>query len=278
VRLLPIVAASLMWAGVAPAQKFDVATIKPAAPGARGTIIRPMPGGRVNASNITLKDLIQIAYELQPFQISGGPPWLDSAHYDVEAKPDTPGNGGDWRPMLQTLLTERFQLTFHRETRELPMFALVQSRKDGKLAGGMTESKEGGCTPLDPAKPPPLPQPGKPVAPSCGNILLFRSTVGLRLDAASAPIARLAPTLSRLLGRPVVDETGVTGNFDMKMEWTPDGTEVAFMPSDTPKPPADAAGPSIFAALPEQLGLKLEPKKGPAEVFVIDHAEKPSEN
>jgi hypothetical protein len=116
--------------------KFDVASIKPAKPGAPGAPfmfgVRPMPGGGINATNVTLKLLIQNAYGLQDFQLSSGPGWIETARYNIEAQPDSPAGPNEWKEMLKNLLTDRFQLVLHRETRELPVYALVLARKDGQ--------------------------------------------------------------------------------------------------------------------------------------------------
>src|SRR5580704_3028348 len=110
--------------------EFEVASVKPAAPGAPGTMIRFGPGGGLTITNMTLKELIVIAYRIQPFQISGGPSWLDSAHYDIMAKPEAKPKQAEIPLMLQALLADRFQLALHREKRELPIYALVVARKD----------------------------------------------------------------------------------------------------------------------------------------------------
>jgi uncharacterized protein (TIGR03435 family) len=255
--------------------EFEVASIKPAAPGARGTFIRMAPGGTVNITNMPLKEMIVLAWRVQPFQISGGPTWLDSARYDISAKPENSPQPGGIPPMLQALLADGFQLKIHRETKDLPLYALVVARKDGKLGPRLTESKEGSCTPIDPSKPPPPREPGKSPTLGCGGVMM-----GPRgLTATSAPIANMIPALSRILGRTVVDKTGLTGKFDISLEWTPDESQAMPFPADAPKPsPSDVTGPSIFTALQEQLGLKLESQKGSVEMIVIDHAEKPSEN
>jgi uncharacterized protein (TIGR03435 family) len=222
-----------------------------------------------------LKEMIVIAWRVQPFQISGGPVWLDSARYDVSAKSENTPNPGEIPLMLQALLADRFQLKIHRETKELPIYALLVAKKDGKLGPHLTESKEGSCTPIDPSKPPPPTEPGKPPKLGCGGMMM-----GPRgLTATSAPIANLIPMLSRFLGRTVVDKTGLTGKFDISLEWVPDESQAMQFAPDGPKSPSsDVTGPSIFTALQEQLGLKLESQKGPVETIVIDHAEKPSEN
>lgn len=253
---------------------FEVASIKPAAPDARGMFIRAAPGGRLNINNMPLKEMIVLAFRIQPFQISGGPAWLDSARYDISAKPENSPKQSEIPLMLQSLLADRFQLKIHRETKELPIYALVVAKKDGKLGPRLTESKEGSCTTFDLSKPPPPPGPGKPPTLGCGGMMMSPRS----LTAASVPIANLIPALSRTLGRTVVDQTGLTGNFDISMEWTPDESQVQFAPDGPKPPPSDATGPSIFTALQEQLGLKLESQKGPVEMLVIDRAEKPSEN
>lgn len=238
--------------------------------------IRPTPGGRITVTNMPLQSLIELAYHIQPFQISGGPPWMDSLHYDIEAKPDIPAKQSDWPVMLQGLLADTFQLVFHHETRELPIYALVLARKDGKLAPGMTEAKEGACTTFDPSNPPSPPAPGRGPALVCGTQFMSpRSVTGVAI-----PVENLIPLLSRTVGRIVIDKTGLTGKYDIKMEYTPDEAQLAMTapPGAPPPTPSDGSSPSLFTALQEQLGLKLESQKGPVQVFVIDRAEKPSDN
>jgi uncharacterized protein (TIGR03435 family) len=174
--------------------------------------------------------------------------------------------------MLQALLADRFQLKLHRENIERPMFALVLARKDGKLGPALVEAKEGGCVAFDPSKPPHPPGPGE--LSTCG---IMRA--GPRqFTAVSIPMARLATNLSHLLRRPVIDKTGVTRNYDVTLDFTPDEAQLATLLLDVQRPPTDGTGPpSIYVALQEQLGLKLESQKEPVEIFVIDHAERPSE-
>jgi uncharacterized protein (TIGR03435 family) len=249
--------------------------IKPAATNARGTFIEFAPGGRINLTNMTLKGMIGFAWDVQAFQISGSLSWLDSVRYDVTAKPDRNPKPGEIPAMVQALLADRFQLAVHRGTQELPIYALVLARKDGKLGPGLTVSKEGSCTPFDTSRPQQRPQPGTAPRRTCGNSSVNPS----RLSAIGIPIVNLVPMLEMVLERTVVDRTGLTGNFDVGMEWIPNETQAMRWPSDLPKPPqSDIAGPSLFAAIQEQLGLKLESAKGPVEVVVIDHAEKPSDN
>lgn len=266
---------ALTHGALAQTAKFEVVTVKPAAPDARRTFVEFAPGGRINLTNMTLKGMIGFAWDVQPFQISGGPPWLDSVRYDVTAKPEGSAKPGELPVMVQALLADRFQLAVHRGTQELPIYALVLARKDGKLGPGLTVSKEGSCTPFDPSKPPGRPQPGSAPRRTCGNSSVNPS----RVAAVGVPIARLLPMLEMVLGRTTVDKTGLTGNFDISMEWAPDETQAMQWPPDVPRPPqSDVAGPSLFSAIQEQLGLKLESAKSPVEVVVIDHAERASDN
>jgi uncharacterized protein (TIGR03435 family) len=255
--------------------QFEVASIKPAAPDARGMYIRTAPGGRVNVTNMTLKEMIVLSYRIQPFQISGGPAWLDSVHYDISAKPENAPKPGEVPLMLQALLADRFQLVVRRETKEMPVYALVLARKDGKLGPKLIEAKEGGCETPDPTKPPTPREPGAAPPHFCGQQMMSPRS----LTTVASPIANIIPMLARMLGRTVVDKTGLTGKYDVNVEWAPDEAQMAAMSLDGPKPPPDAAsGPSIFTALQEQLGLKLESQKGPVEMFVVEKAEKPTEN
>lgn len=253
---------------------FEVASIKPAAPDARGMYVRTTPGGRLSVNNMTLKEMIVFAWRIQPYQVSGGPSWLDSIHYDISAKPESSPKQGELQLMLQALLEDRFQLTIHRETKELPIYALVLARKDGKLGPKLIEAKEGGCETFDPANPPGPREPGQAPRLFCGNQMMSFTS----MTAVSVPVANIIPMLARTLGRTIVDKTGLTGKFNLNMQWTPDDAQLAMLPPDAPRPASDPSGPSIFTALQEQLGLKLESQKGPVEILVIDRAEKPSEN
>jgi uncharacterized protein (TIGR03435 family) len=251
-----------------PAQEFEVASIKPAAPDARGTYVRTSEGGRVNVTNMTLKDMITLAYRIQPYQILGGPAWISTARYDISAKPEKAPKDGEVPLMLQALLKDRFQLTLQRETKDLPIYALVVARKDGKLGPNLLESKEGSCTVPDRNAPP------KPGQRNCGQQMMSPRS----LNAVSAPMSQVIPMLARMLGRTVVDKTGLTGKYDIDVQWTPDETQLAMLSPEARAASSDASGPSIFTALQEQLGLKLESQKGPVEVFAVERAEKPSEN
>jgi bla regulator protein blaR1 len=233
-------------------KNFEVASIKPSEPGGHGIQIMMAPGGRVTAKNVTAKILMQQAYGVRDFQIIGGPSWLGNERYDINAKA-----GGDdevspeqMRTMMQGLLADRFQLVFHRETKDLPMYALVVGKNGSKL---------------------------KEVAE--GNGPQVRMGRGL-IQGQGMGMDMFATQLSNALGRSVTNKTGLGASYDIKLEWTPEqsggmvqrdgGGADAAAPAD--------AGPSIFAALQEQLGLRLESTKGPVTLLVIDKAEKASEN
>jgi bla regulator protein blaR1 len=258
--------------------QFEVASIKPAAPDQRGMFIRTAPGGRVNVTNMPLKEMMVLAWHIQPFQIEGGPSWMESARYDISAKPEKTPKEGDVSLMLQSLLADRFQLKIHHESKDLPLYALVVASKEGKLGPQLTPTKEGGCTQFDPSKPPPPMEPGKPPVLGCGGMFMGPD----RVTGAGIGIDQLIPVLSRILGRTVVDKTGLTGKFDIRAQWTPDQNQLRALAGgaqpDAQVPQFDPNGPSMFTALQEQLGLKLESQKGPVDMIVIDHVEKPSEN
>ena len=215
------------------------------------------PGGRLGAQNVTLRFLIGDAYGVKDFQIvADGSSWTNTDRYDVTARaPEGTANGFDIRPMVQSLLADRFKLVLHRETRELPIYELVAAK------GGLrvTAPKDSSCVIPDPKNPRP-----REDFPFCDNIRKGRGLI----DAYGITMPRLLPALSDVLGRVVVDKTGFKGIFDGHLEFTPDE-----LIAD-----ADSKTPSIFTALQEQLGLRAESAKGPVEVLVVDRAERPSVN
>jgi uncharacterized protein (TIGR03435 family) len=254
-------------------KEFEVASMKLNKSNDMRIMVRPAPGGRFIATNIPLRFLITLAYKLKDFQLSGAPDWLMSEHYDVEAKAEGNPKFDEMAPMLQALLEDRMQLKFHRETKEMPVYALVVA-KAGKL-----HVAEGECGP-PPSGPPPPPQPGKTPPIPCGGFMMFPG----KLSAQKAPIAQMVDMLSRMTNRIVIDKTGLTGKYDITLEWTPDQGQFPMLnggplpPGAPPLPQVDPNGPTLFTALQEQLGLKLDSEKGPVEMFVIDRVERPSEN
>jgi len=264
--LFLMASAALAQPGTPP--KFDVVSIKPAA-GDPCMCLNTTPGGRIRATSMTLKFLIQMVYRVQDFQVLGGPPWFSSVRYDIEAKSDPPAKDREVAAMLRQLLADRFQLVFHREMRESRVYALVLAHKDRKLGTGMVESEEGSCTPPDPTKP--AEASGKP---NCGQGWGTRK----KFRGSSVSADYLANSLSTVLRNKVVDKTGLTGKYDITLDWTPDDRVGFSPPPDQAKAAEESGLADLFGAVQQQLGLKLEPQKGSVEVLVIDRAEKPLEN
>jgi uncharacterized protein (TIGR03435 family) len=240
-----------------------------------------LPGGRLVAEKVLLRYFIQNAYDLKPFQVSGGPAWINSVHYDIDAKADGNPSQSQRRLMMQALLEDRFKLKVHHETRQLPVYELIAAKNGPRLP----EPKEGSCTSPDPNGSPLPPGPGQLIA--CGRILVLMSPSGARLRGGNASMAELVRVLSNVLGRTVVDKTGFQKTFDVELLFTPDNT-LGGLPALPPNlsPSSDSANPApspdaygnLFAAIQDQLGLKLESAKGPVEVLVIDSVERPSAN
>ena len=212
------------------------------------------------ARNYTLRVLVAAAYNLTPRAISGGPAWIDSDHFDILA--EAPGGV---RPsleeqlsMLRKLLGDRFKLTFHREQKEFPIYALSVGKNGSKL-------KESTVSPdATPEGPPPL--------------VFVLSPEGVHLPARNATMAELAWVMQRsALDRPVVDKTGLSGRFDFDLEWTPDETQFDGNAVRVPGA-ADSGKSDLFSALQQQLGLRLEATRGPISALAVDHAEKPDDN
>lgn len=216
---------------------FEVASVKRTPPATIGyTSISPFGSATFTATNVSLEILISLAFGIDSNRISGKQSWLDSEHYDVSAKAEGGGkiSREELKPMLQKLLIERFKLSVHRERKDTPGYALVVAK-----APKLQTSKGGASRPM-----------------------ILKG--GLRADNIS--IKTLAAMLAGPAGRPVVDKTGIEGNFDVKLDYAPEGS-------------ADSSMPSIFTALQEQLGLKLVPQTVPVETLVVDRAEKvPTEN
>jgi uncharacterized protein (TIGR03435 family) len=277
IGLMAVTCGGPVYGQAAAALKFDVASVRPTANADGRALLQATPG-RLIMTNLALRRLILIAYGVQDYQLVGVPAWIDSAHYDIQAKAD--GNPSVQQmegPMLQVLLEERFKLALHRETQQLPVFELSVGKSGAKLQ----PSKEGSCTPYSVDSPPPATTTtGEPRPNFCGFRRPAADGLNQTLEGTAVTMVALATNLSRsytsVLGRNVIDRTGLTGTFDIHLKW-------AFDPLNGPRAgsdatPPDLAGPSIFTALQEQLGLKLESTKGPVEVLVLDHVEKPSDN
>jgi uncharacterized protein (TIGR03435 family) len=262
---------------------FEVASVKPNKSSDGRVMLGFQPGGRVNATNVPLRLLIRYAYQIQDFQLAGTPDWIGSERFDVVAKAEgdvpPPQPFGPPSPlllMMRTLLAERFKLAVHREMRELPIYALIVARTDGKL-GPQLKASTTDCAAVlaaarGPGGPSAPPAPGQ--RPQCGI-----SLAPGRLGGGGFPLSQLAATLSTFVQRVVVDRTGLTGNFDFELTWTPDQLPQGPPPPGAPPLPAiDPNGPSIYTAVQEQLGLKLDSQRGPVDVLVVDHVERPTED
>lgn len=279
-HVFPIALLTLLtaWAGFGQSAKryeFDAVSIKPNTATLGPAFMRNSPA-TLSITNVSPERLIAEAYKLQTWQISGGPNWIGSARYDIEAKAAASLDGSLWRPMLESLLEDRFRLKVHREVKELAIFELVADRNGIKLP----PAREGGCLASDPVVQPVPPAPGQPGR--CGRIQLIRSLgAQARLEGGKISMPQLAMTLSGILGRTVADQTAFAGTFDINLEFAIDDAIPAFQdPSGKPDQHIASvdAPPSLFTALKEQLGVRLESAKGPVTILVIDQIEKPSSN
>jgi uncharacterized protein (TIGR03435 family) len=254
-----------------PAQKpsFEVASVKPDNSGSGSSRTSSNSDtGYFRASNVTLRSLIASGFRLFDFQLVGGPDWINTAKFDIEARAEsgaippptaTPDAGN--RPdvmalMIQSLLEERFQLRVHLETRDLPVFLLTVA-KNGPRLQSTVEGRAG------------------PGGLSPGSSRTNLGPAGGEIRGSGIRIAKLMEMLAGRVGRPIIDKTNLTGAYDFSLKWSSAPGPSATAGND---PANELSGPSIFTALQEQLGLRLESAKGPVEVLVIDHVERPSEN
>ena len=257
---------------------FEVASVKANRSGALAQRIQPSPGGRLTVTNVSLRGLVRFAYEVQEFQMDGGPSWFAADRYDVIARAESDPPVSQIRLMLRALLAERFQLRTHSEKRDQPVYAMVVARRDGRLGPGLRKAQTdcnpaaaGVGVPFDPNQPcwPPGgfgPAPGVPIT---SGRLAFR---GMTLDG-------FARSLAPIVRRVVLDRTGLAGAYDADFDAS------AELPPPPPPPgsgipnPFDPRNmPSIFSVLTEQLGLKLEATRATVDVLVIDAAERPVED
>ncbi len=251
----------------APAPAFEVASIKlntsnnPPLNAGHLRFIRLVAAevsrdGRFTAEGFIatpLSVLIQLAYNVKDFQVSGGPSWVESERYDVSARADGPATFEQMRPMLRSLLADRFKLTLRRGTREVPFYELVASNGGFKISA----MKEGGCVGPDQAKP------FEPLN-SCGGMRRQSTPEGQILEGVGISMATLTEWLSDAVGRVVVDKTGFTELFGFRLQFADRAT--------------DPSSPSIFAAVEEQLGIRLRPATGPVEMLTIESVERPTPN
>jgi uncharacterized protein (TIGR03435 family) len=289
-RRVSVLAALLLTArvavivGQAPAAPvlFEAASVKPNTSGERNTSVRRLPGGRFTATNVPAALLVQMAYQLQPFQMQGAPAWLRTDRFDIVARmegdPPTPPAGSTQPDQvmlaLQTLLAERFRLSVHWETQDLPIYALALARTDGKLGPNVrpaaVDCTAAAIASAAAAKEGRTLNPNTPDRVSCG----FRNSRG-RIMFGGYSMAFFANGLANEVGRSVVDRTGLAGNWDFELTYTRDAIRQPDI-GDAAPTNVDSDGASLFTALQEQLGLKLESTKGPVRVLVIDRIEQPT--
>lgn len=261
---------------------FDVVSVKRNTSG--GPMLQRNTPGNIAMFNVPVRQLVRLAYQLQDFQIVGAPDWANTDRFDIEGRFEPPPPGPPPQTprmllMLRTLLRDRFGMVARMETRQMPILALRLVRADGR-PGPQLKPAAVDCAALNGARgrgpagsPPPF---SLGERPACGDRMGFG-----QLLAGGMPMSRLATQiLSQLTGRIVVDRTGLTGGYDIDLKWTPtpDQLPPGPPPPGVELPPIDPNGPSLFAALQEQLGLKLDAERGPVEVLVIDRLQQPAEN
>jgi uncharacterized protein (TIGR03435 family) len=272
-RNVLIILVSVFAAGQAPRPAFDAVSVKinPAKDGLTRVATFPT---RFNAVNATLHLLVRYAFDVPDYRLSNGPSWIDADRFDIDGAAGRTAELDEMRAMARAMLEDRFMLRTHVERRDQPIFVLTIARRDGKLGDQMSRAGEE-CKPLTPllGGPPPPPPPAGAAqrAPGCPSLFGLGGISGRRI-----PISLVVSNLSSYLNRHIVDQTNLTGLFDVDLRWTPDqlpkgppGAPVRIMPFDP-------NGPSLSTALQEQLGLKFESSRGPVDVLVIDGASKPS--
>jgi uncharacterized protein (TIGR03435 family) len=252
-----------LFAQAPPEPAFEVASVKPNKSGS-GDVHFGIEGDRFTADNTPLKELIRVTYQVRDLQIIDAPDWIASERFNIVAKASAQLKPGVPPPELKQLMADRFGLRVHNETREMPIYALVLASAEGKLGPAVQRVDVDRC-PEAMARAQARARSGAPATPprpgqrmECG----MRGSPNSR-TGGSIGFGSLAQSISPVVGRVVIDRTGLTGTFDFELKWAQD-------------PTADTTGPSIFTALQEQLGLKLESTRGPVDVLVIDRVERPS--
>jgi uncharacterized protein (TIGR03435 family) len=283
----------------APDQRFDVASVKPAqSPAEAGAEAgrlraegkpvppaffgsRPMPGGRYQADS-SLKQIVAQAFDVKDYQIEGGPAWLSTDYFAINASAGRDATAAEMNAMLRTLLVERFKLRTHADTRQAPVYVLSLARSDGRLGGGLKPTppdclqqiearKNGQASPSRPA----LSSGALPTTPTCGtSMTIGRSNGAMTLLYGGSELKSLLSTISSEVAAPVTDRTGLTGLFDIVLDFTSErsaGRPVGLDPNSNDTPP-----PPLGVALEKQLGLKLEKQIGPLPIVVIDGVDRPT--
>jgi uncharacterized protein (TIGR03435 family) len=228
-----------------------VVSIKPNPSGDRKYSSGEAPGGGYNATNVPLPVLIRFAYDIQPYELRGGPAWMETDRFDVSARAGRDVCNFELRLMLRTLLADRFKLSVHKEQREGSIFAMVLARSDGRFGSGLQRRPDACDTP----------RPRLAAPPPVGSTLM-------EIPCASFDV--IAQALAGQMGAPVVDRTGLKGKWSLTVYYSP--VAVGIGPTTNPNLP------SFVTALEEQLGLRVESTRGPVEVLVIDSVERPTPN
>jgi len=261
---------------------FEASTVAPNKTGTNRVMMRMAPGGVWDASNVTLESMIRLAYRLQEVQLVGGPAWIYSDRFDIQAQSAQGVAPAQFGERMQSLLTDRFNLKLHRETRELPIYALVVRNDRGRgkaltpaavdcvaFARDRAASARGGAATPSPQRPGERPTCGTMAAPG-------------RLAGGGVTMEQLASSLAQYAGRLVVDRTGMSGSFDYELRFAHEPAlrgrgPGGGLPGPEPVAPHDAGAVSIFAAVQDQLGLQLDARRAPVDVVVIDSADQPTE-
>ena len=240
--------------------KFEVASVRLNKDAAAGSIVRSPEG--LSAHNAEFSRLIEMAFQTRLIDLSQVPELLRSARFDIAAKAERKISGDEYWEMLRALLEDRFMLRFHYQSKYEPLYALVLAKRSRNLGPKLARSPDPDC----------------PVNPNSSNFCGVRARPGVMIGQRVV-MARIATELSTFAGRPVLDQTKLAGAFNFELRWTPE----EYVSSDGQAKllngiPVDTSAPSFFWAIQQQLGLKLEPKRGRVEILIIDHAEDPSEN
>jgi uncharacterized protein (TIGR03435 family) len=242
--------AACLLHGAAARPSFEAASLKPSHSTEPGMLLRVLPGGRLMGVHLTLQQLITVAWNLQKHQVNSRIAWLSNDYFDLDATAGRPASEAELRLMMQTLIEERFHLKSHRESREMTIYSLVETKKGVANASDIHPASDGDCGKIT------GPDPNAPPA-TCGG---ETANMG-RITGHNTNLDELATNLAIMVDREVVNKTGLRGSYDLTLNWS-----------------QDATGPSIFTALEEQLGLRLEAARGSVEVFVVDSADKLESN
>lgn len=253
------IAAARPLASQAPAdvpRTFEVVSVKRNTSGRGGWSLNPLPGGRFSAQNIPLRQVVLFAYSLRDFQLANDPAWLQSLRFDIDARASTDVPLLSMKELVKSLLAERFRFMAHSESRDMPIYALVWLRAD-RSAGPALKPRD--CSAPQEAV--------RTVGAGCGGVIRDSG----RITGSGVPMVMLANSLSSVLNKVVTDKTGLSGTFDFELKWS-DPVDAANQTTGL----SDA--PALTTAVQEQLGLRLQPDRGPIDVLVVDRVFEPTEN